>query len=243
MRKIFADVTTKSVTVYSPGKGGVWETVFVPLPVGLFDDANSDVVLDLPKFKASTVVLVANLRKTVIRVADVPFGKHDRWDLASSAFPIGDKMNESNYVFDGSVFAGKSGESRFFMAALPAEISETFARIGDALVGSSYRIERIDTAEHILMRRYAPESRGTAMLILLPQGEGLRLLAIANGLPQAIHYISDHPDYREAEFLRCAQNITKAIFLYSELEHISKWRWIHDILETVNIEEKPWVII
>ncbi|MCL2217051.1 MAG: hypothetical protein FWB91_08550 [Defluviitaleaceae bacterium] len=250
--RIYADVTTKGVTVYEPRRGGVWETTVVPLPPGIFDVADIKAELNLPRFKASSVVAVANLRKTIIRVANIsPVKKAKvltqdaKWELVRSAFPIGDKMNENTHIFDGGEFVNEKSEARFFMAALPKEISEIIARVGEALVGSVHRLARIDTVEYILLKRYAGEA---GVLILLPQDEGLRLLAVAEGLPLSFHYISNHPGHREGELLRYLQSIekfvmTRAVCLYGEFEHISKWQWMHSLLRELPIEEKPFCLL
>jgi len=232
--KVYADITTKGITVYSSGAGdsGMWETTFVPLPSGLFDaNGRNEAPLNLPKFKAKSVVLVANTRKTIIRIADSPTG--EQWELISKTFPIGSKMNETTHIFDGSKFVNDKGESRFFMAALPVETCNTIVKIGEALTGSIYNLELIDTVEHVLLRQYTSVISGGAVLILLPQDEGLRLLHIANGLPRSVGDISNNPQHREDEFSRYLQGIektalTKAVFLYREYEDISKWQWLHD---------------
>ncbi|MCL2839223.1 MAG: hypothetical protein FWE05_00490 [Defluviitaleaceae bacterium] len=248
MPQIFADITSKGITVYTPEKNGAWKTALTPLPSDFF---RQQVAVDLPKFKSSSVVLVANLRKTAIRIVDIPISKrkYDKWELVSSTFPIGEQMNENTHIFDGSEFITKGNEvSRFFMAAIPIEISEAITRIGESLVGNLYRLERIDTVENILLKRYSPESHNGIVLILLPQDEGLRMLTLANGLPESAYYISNHVTHRKAEFLRGLHSIgkkpsIKVVFLYHTLEHIVKWGWIHDILENVQIEEKPFCLI
>ena len=242
--KIYVDVTAKGVTVYASGSGdnGEWETTFVPLPSGLFDNSSDKTPLNLPKFKAASVVMIASMRKTIIRVTDFP-ATENQWALIRQVFPIGNGMNENTHIFDASEFVNAKGKSCFFMAALPIETGNMITKIGEALTGSIYQLESIDTAEHILFKRYTTQSG--AFLILLPQDGGLRLLHIADGLPRWASDISNNPNHRESEFSRCIQNIettTQAIFLYREYADISKWQWLHEIISAsgVAIEEKQF---
>jgi len=229
-RQIYAEISTDNALIYTPGKGknDMWETIRVPLPPGLFGipgmESNIISSLNLPRYKSSNLVLVANMRKTVIRVATVPPRKGNKpikpaaqWELVRSAFPLGEKMNEKTYVFDGCEFTNGKGDTCFFMVALPMDISGIIAQIGEAIAGSSYRLSRIDTVEHVLLKKYISQStketltfaKDGEVLILLPQDGGLRILHITAGLPQTTCYISNHPSYRTNELTRYMQALQK----------------------------------
>jgi len=239
-KRLYAEISTSGVCIHTPrkGKGGIWEAEHIPLPSGLFDTGEiiasettaRDIIssLKLPRYKSFDLVLIANMRKTVIRIVEIPQRKRNtpikpaaQWELVCSAFPLGERMNERTYVFDGCEFANEKGEARFFMVALPVEVSDIIAQIGEAIVGSPYRLTCIDTIEHIILRKYIPKpiSKNTQpvqnttitqedeLLILLPQDDGLRILHIQEGLPQTAHYISNNPSHRSGELLRCMQGI------------------------------------
>ncbi|MCL1883278.1 MAG: hypothetical protein FWF81_05945 [Defluviitaleaceae bacterium] len=156
--------------------------------------------LTVPKIKS--LVLVANTRKTAARIARIStpsLARHEQWGLIEKSFLLSDKFNENTHVFDGCIF-NKNGQSRFFMTALPIDICDIFAKVGERITGSIRRVERLDTIEHILFEKYAQED-DESILVILPQEDGLRILHILKGLPNAVHYISANPLHREDEFM------------------------------------------
>ena len=162
----------------------------------------------------SRIVLVANTRKTIIRVADIPPPAPDaaaKWELVRQNFPLGSKMNERTYVFDGSMFSSE-GNSRFFMAALPMHTADVIARLAPSI----HRIKRLETIEHILFRHYAPTTLDSFCLALL-QGDGLRILHMAHGLPCGAYSISNISPLREAEAERTWRSLhtppSRVVFL------------------------------
>jgi hypothetical protein len=150
------------------------------------------------------IILVANTHKTILRIADCDASQKDRWQIIKDNFPIGEKMNENTHVFDGIFFMNANGQSRFFMTALPVVICEEFVEIGVGITGSVHRINRLDTSEHIIFRKYVHScGNGEAVFVIFPHNDdSLRVLYITNGLPGAAHCISNDSAHRENEFLR-----------------------------------------
>lgn len=157
------------------------------------------------------ITLVANTKKTSVRIAEV-FGispqisrltKENEKDFFAKNYPLGEKMNESTHVFSSTIFTNKNGQMRLFMAALPVDVCDEIARAGAENHGSIHRIAAIDCVEHTLFREYseifAPHERA---FIFFPQDNGLRVLYIKENLPTGAVFISNHPDYRVAEFMR-----------------------------------------
>ncbi|MCL2577821.1 MAG: hypothetical protein FWE27_07210 [Defluviitaleaceae bacterium] len=218
VKEIFAEVSDNTVTVGD---------MRIPLPPETFSGEFD--FSALPKIKTNSLVLVANIRKTVIRIAELSEGSvlstEKQWSFVEDNFPLGEKMNEDTHIFDGCVFKNNNGQSRFFMAALPVFISDAIAKIGVALTGSIRRVARLDTAEYILFRKYAAEISEPA-LIFLPQESGIRILHIAENLPIAAHYISNNPLHREDEFSRFYSSLksppVKTVFTGDEDE----FKWI-----------------
>jgi len=215
-------------------------------------DAEEAEELNLPKINVPSIILVANTRKTAIRIANIDdsviikngnISQDTQWNLVQKTFPLGEKMNEDTHVFDGSIFVNENGQSQFFIAALPVNICNIFAKIGVRLTGTIHRVARLDTIENILFKKYTAISEmHESVLIFLPQDDGLRLLHITANLPNATHYISYNPLYREDEFLRfynsfCnsqdSETINKrAIFLKNNTA--LNWQWLRDILSKYN---------
>ncbi|MDR0272501.1 MAG: hypothetical protein LBI27_04205 [Clostridiales bacterium] len=220
----------KALYVEISADGMVAENEYIPFSSDIFsDDFDFGEIKRIEK--ANSSVIVANTRKTAIRVADIShiadFSKknYDRWNLIENNFPIGDRMNENTHVFDGCVFNGDNGQSRFFMTALPVSACDVLAKIGVQLTGSIHRVARIDTIEHVLFERYVEETEeDESVLIFHPQDNGIRILHIENKLPNAAHYISNHPAHRENEFHRFYNSIkkpeikTRAIYLGENMD-------------------------
>ncbi|MCL2224738.1 MAG: hypothetical protein FWB96_07210 [Defluviitaleaceae bacterium] len=173
---------------------------------------------ELPRLKVKELVLAANVRRTVIRVAEIgasELSQDGQWALIEQCFPLGDMMNAETYVFDGSIFENENGARRFFMTALPVDISDMMAKVGVEMTGSIHRVARLDTVEHILFRQYVNEA-SEPVLIFLPQEDGIRILHIADNLPVGTNYISNDPLHREDQFSRFYNSLqappTKTIF-------------------------------
>ena len=206
----------------------------------------------LPKIKASSVVLVANTRSTVIRVARLDeFSQKpkkltmgDKWQLVLDNFPISSKMNENTHVFDGSIFTNKNGQTCFFMAALPINVGEELVKIGVGIFGSVHSISRIDTAEHLLFQKYlASGAEGNidgALLVFLPQDEGLRVLHIENGLPIGAGYIGNNPMYREDELRRfiVGAKVQVGRAVLPDCENECDFDWLEDALPGYKVDTK-----
>jgi len=204
MGKIYAEVTSKNINVFAAKQ----KVASFVLPL----EENTT-------YNGKSGVLIANVRQTAIRIVDITCkpaqGKWglllqrtrkmepiSQWDLVKSVFPIGDKMNENTHIFDGSVFTNKDGTMRYFMTALPMNVADEIAEAGVKLFGGPYRLKCLDTVENILFHQYA--KHGTeALWVIFPQDDGLRVLFLTDGLPRAAWYVSNNPQFREDEVLRC----------------------------------------
>jgi len=181
---------------------------------------NTSALFSLPlageKCKRRSIVLVANVMETAIRVADInvnpPKNYADelmlavrkqssptRWELVNTHFPIGEKMNGNTHNFDG-VVVGNKHTKRYVMAALPNHVAENISKTGAELFGNS--IKRLDTVECILFRYFAKKNIAEPYWVIFPQGDGFRILYLCDGLPRAAWRISNHPQFRQAEMIR-----------------------------------------
>jgi hypothetical protein len=168
----------------------------------------------LPRFGG--VLMVANVVNTAIRVGD-------EFDTAKY-FPLGDRMNEDTHIFDGVRYGRK-----WLMAALPVNIAEAMAVLGET-IGGKKGVSRLDTVENIAVRRYA--GRAGAWLVLLPQDGGLRMLYVADGAPQWARHPSIHAQYRDDQ-LRLAmrgQDVygAQAVFLDDGRDNTDTVSWLRD---------------
>ena len=182
-----------------------------------------------PKLSASAVLL-ANMPQASIRVADTPradklalgpnvslkeiwqFNKAkitkrmnraaDQWKMVANTYPIGSMMNEKTHIFDGAVFTGKNGDSRFYMTAFPFDVAEEIAETGVKIFGNASRLKRVDTVEHMIFRHFAGQG-ADAFWVVFPQGNGFRILLLTEGLPKAAWHVSNEPRFRDGEITRC----------------------------------------
>ena len=155
-------------------------------------------------FRGKRLVLAASFKRTLIRVVDASRFGHkrrffqrglknsDAWEVINSVFPIGSTINEDTHLFDISFF----GDTKYVCYGFPACLSEKLAEIGKELTGSVSRVSRLETVENLMFARQIRESK----ILIFPQDDGFRLLAIKNGLPENVFFISNHPERREAEF-------------------------------------------
>lgn len=184
MKNSFAEITEHGVTIH----GGKHDDTFFALP--LANDAHC---------RLSRVVLLANTKQAIFRIAKSD-EQHDKWQLVKSAFPIGEKLNADTHIFDGVEVTNTIGDKCFLMTALPKHYANELASIGSKLFGIR-NLQCLDTVEHMLFQQYA--AQGTGLLwVVFPQGDGIRILSIYNGLPVAAYNISNHAEYREAELMQ-----------------------------------------
>jgi len=203
--KTYVEITSKTVNVFTRGK----KTASFMLP------------LDKNMKKIKPAVLVANISRTGARVVNIPIREKPKtsrewildkfkrktpkqWDMVKSVFPIGAKMNEKTHIFDGSMFSNKAGLRRFFIAAMPVDVSDEIAEIGMTLTGNMHRIKRLETAEHLIFRHYAMQFM-EPFWVVFPQDEGFRILFLNEGLPCASWHMGNNPEYREEEISRFLQ--------------------------------------
>ncbi|MCL2198491.1 MAG: hypothetical protein FWB80_06180 [Defluviitaleaceae bacterium] len=174
------------------------------------------------------MIVVANTRKTVVRISDTATAIN--WEVVKQHFPIGEKMNENTHVFDGSIF-NKNGQTRLFLAALPVYVCDELAKEGAEKAGSIHKVKRIETAEHLMFRKYCDQAINGEVYIFLPQDEGIRILHIRDSLPNATHYMSNHPTHREAEFNRFYSEYKTDDEKQAILPHDDTMDWLHAILD------------
>ena len=170
-------------------------------------------------FKGKKIVLVANFKKTIIRVADVHDFNHkrgflrkkiaddDAWEVIRAVYPIGPSINEQTYLFDISVF----GDKKYVCFGLPADLCEKLAQTGKELSGSLHRVSRLETVENFVFAKFGFGDK----IIVFPQDDGNRVLAIKNGLPEKVFFISSHPTRRELEFERLLESLGKKMPIYT----------------------------
>ena len=180
--------------------------LFLPDKLEVTDIAGLD-------FKGKKIVLVANFKKTIIRVADVHDFNHkrgflrkkiaddDAWEVIRAVYPIGPSINEQTYLFDISVFGGK----KYVCFGMPVDLCEKLAQTGKELSGSLHKVSRLETIENFVFARHC---RGDKVIVF-PQDDCNRVLAIKDGLPEKAFFISNHPTRREVEFERLLESLCK----------------------------------
>ena len=167
--------------------------------------------------KAFKVALITNTNKAIVRIAglgDRRLNPKTKWRLVQDNFPLGNLLNENTHIFDGCLFKNNVGKRCFLMAALPKAVSEAIAEAGIAKWGRVNKLQRLDTLENLLFRHYtklankAKDENGKRIKtpkpqwVIFPQGMGFKILFINEGLPHSVHYISNHPQFREWELGR-----------------------------------------
>jgi len=214
--KRYAEITPDCVRIYTRKLRG-WDVASFAQPIE-----------NGPVLNASAVIL-ANMPQVAIRVSDMPASEKlalganvtveeivqfqkakikkrmnqaaDRWDMVATMYPIGNKMNENTHIFDGAEFAN-NGVSRFYMTAFSFDVADEITNVGVSVFGNASRLKRMDTVEHLMFQHFC--KKGTdAFWVVFPQGDGLRILLLTDGLPKAAWHVSNEPRFREGEVLRC----------------------------------------
>ena len=250
--KRYAEITPDCVKVYTRKRAG-WDVVSFSLPL------ENEPQLD------KSAVLLANMPQAAIRVADMPRGDKlelgpnvtlkeiwqyntgkisklmrkatDEWETVMKVYPIGDKMNEKTHIFDGTMFTNSNGESRFFITAFSFDVADEIAKTGVTIFGREFRLKRVDTVEHLMFRHFAGQGND-AMWVIFPQGGGLRILLLTDGLPKAAWHVSNEPRFREGEVLRCLHG-SKNLHLLEPFVSKPALSLISDGKIYVAPEEKP----
>ena len=206
MKEVFLLISESGACLFSPGES--LDRTYVKFDI-------EDLAVDAAKlindglgisFKGIKLVLVANCKKTIIRVADVHEFNHkrvffhskisdgDAWEVIKSVFPIGPSINEETHLFDVCLF----GDKKYVCFGLPVGVCERFAEIGVELAGSIHRVSRLETIENLMFAEHSNDCK----IVIFPQDDGFRVLAVRSGLPEDVFFISNHPDRREAELER-----------------------------------------
>ncbi|MCL2373371.1 MAG: hypothetical protein FWC78_08230 [Defluviitaleaceae bacterium] len=238
-----------AATIYAAAGKNSWEQDELPFCGQQLEDmANPEnlqqLVANAAKLKLPRLMgelrLVMHSHRTAIRVAELPAEKPKKpsseWAIIEENFPLGGKMNENSHVFDGSIFANPSGQQHFLMAALPMEICEAAGKLGEGIFRRKNKIKAIEVIEHLVMRHHAGQAEEMT-LIVLPQGDRLRLMQMVNCLPCQVYAINSNPEYRENEFSRIwkafNENLpTKLLVLDSGQE----WEWLQKFISNEEAE-------
>ena len=258
-RRIFAEVTEECINVFFKTKDG-WKAECFNFPYidsGHQTHISGGLISDIrKKYARSSIIIVANTRYLSIRAVDIPTPKlvdkirpADRWALVEKAYPIGEKMNENTYIFDGTVFTNEGGDSCFFMIALPCEASENMAKNCSLLLGANLKC--LDSIEHYIFKHFAKGDN--TLVVVFPQGNGLRVLYIEKGLPKDAWYISNDPMFREDELLLICAGLgvreaeittTQAIILNNnhELDWVYDFFIHHGTANEIKVELKDFVV-
>ena len=211
MKEVFLVVSDSGASTFLPDK---FETSAHVLLDGAFVAADvakrikEKIGLD---FGRARLVIAASYKKTIIRVAQMREFNHkrsflrkkiaesDAWEVVKSVFPFGHAINEDTHLFDVSLF----GNKKYVCYGLPVDICENLAELGKELTGSLHKVSRLETIENLMFAGMCNGSR----IVIFPQDDGFRVLAIKDGLPENAFFISNHPKWREAEFERILDNI------------------------------------
>ena len=238
MKEVFLLVSDNGAGLFLQDK--IEDGMYVPLDGGDCAADAAELIKDQLEFnfKGKKLVLVANYKKTLIRVADKHEFSHksgffrkkitnsDAWEVIKSVFPIGPSINEDTHLFDISLF----GNRKFVCFGIPVDLCEKLAQIGEELTGSIHRVSRLESIENLMFMKHNSESK----IVVFPQDDGFRVLTVQDGLPENAFYISNHPDRRMAEFERILTSLGKRkkicalSFITNEanddLEWISKYK-------------------
>jgi len=204
----------------------------------------------------SLVALVANTHRVVVRVAELAgHGRRltpaDKWRLVQDNFPIGPQLNDDTHIFDGAIFENSAERRCFMMVALPRMVAESIGEMAVEKWGKVHKFARLDTIEHMLFRHFANTCGGKAvhplkaetpvqLWVVFPQSMGFRILHMNEGLPYGAHYISSHPELREAELGRVWEVATPSHVVILTRNN-SDEEWISDFVQGrgLAIEKKP----
>jgi len=218
---VYVEVKATEINIFEKSiDNQEWRRDLFPLPNGFFSSAGCDKPvksLGLPKKKGASVILAANTRECLVRITDIPeiakmkkISDTKQWEFVRRAFPFGETINENTHIFDGCVFSCGDESPKYFITALPMRICDLIAEIGLAVADNIMRVTRIETVEHLLIRRYADDTKaGTGLLFLLPQGESVRGLYIENGMPHSSFLSSMEQNHRALELARFYAYIKK----------------------------------
>ena len=213
MKEVFLLVSDGEACIFLPDKNEIEKLIPLDGVVEAADVANrikDGLGLDFRRLK---LILVANYKKTIIRVVDAfkfnlkrsffrkKIANSDAWEVIKSVFPLGPSINEETHIFDISFF----GDSKLVCFGFPMGLSLKLTEIGKELTGSIHGVHRLETIENLLFAKYSNDSR----IIVLPQDDGFRVLTIKDGLPENAFFIGNHPTRREAEFERIIERLGK----------------------------------
>ena len=242
MRTIYAVIDDTGTHIFTKRRG-VWSAMFVA--------AQETQKIKTPAF--TNVVLITNSLKTAVRTSAASVSKKQQkpdWNVVKSVFPIGDKMNEHTHIFDGKLFVNQNETPMacFFMAAIPVYVADSITNTAVSLFGNIHKIERIDTIEHLLFQYYVSQGKTPSepFAVVFLQGDGLRILHVANNLPQSAKIISNHAEFRVSEFLRVwnsfkedAETMPQRVVVL-KMHDGNELDWLHDFFDEnkIAVEEE-----
>lgn len=205
MKEIFLLISDGGVCTFLPDE--TFALVYAPIDlIGSASDIAEQIEDGLGlDFRGKKLVLVANCKKTIVRIADAQMlsgrglfrrkmSDSDAWEVIKSVFPIGPSINEETHLFDISHF----GKSRYVCCGLPVDLCEKLAEVGKELTRNIHKVRRLETIENMMFAKHCFEDK----IIVYPQDDSFRVLTVRDGLPENAFVISNHPDRREAEFER-----------------------------------------
>ena len=113
-------------------------------------------------------------------------------------------MNTDTHVFESSAF----GESCFLAVALPVDVLKKTIKTFVDLTGSLHSINDLDVVEHVVFKHYAQQFTEPAW-IAFPQGESVRILHMADGLPVGAVLVSNNAKFRDNEIIKAWQGLNE----------------------------------
>ena len=203
--QLHVTIGEESVSLLLHGSG---DYVYFPLPQGAFGDGGlmarpAAVWLGerLKRHNRSVCTITVNTGQTAIRLCvlsnnDKKTSQRIIHEKIAKCFPSTDHFNDKTHTFGYDIIGGT-----LFMAAFPKGLSDSLMQMCREWGFGTRAIKRIGTVEHMLTRLYC-EKYNASLIIIIPQGQGIRLIFISENRPTGVYFISNDPEYRLAELDR-----------------------------------------
>jgi len=166
--------------------GNLAEILQSPLSTQTLWDAQALANMIHKPISSGRVLILLNSAQTVLRLTD--------YDDIHYAFPIGEGFYEKDYDFSHSLIG-----DIYFMAAIPNSISKCLVEF--CRIINLRNIHILDTVEY-RMAYYFGKIQKEPTWLFINQGAGVRLIALNNGIPHAIYFLSKDPEFRILELER-----------------------------------------
>jgi len=167
------------------------------------------------------ILFLLNLSQTVVRFSD-------SLD-PDTTFPFGDRS--SKYIFSHNIIE----EKKFWMTALPAEISHRLVEMCRLKRIHPNRIQAIDTLEY-RMAHYFGKQYKAPLWLLLPQVPGIRLITMEGGLPCSCYFFSNDFRFQELARLWMCQSIPPQYAIVLAEDEDMRYQWLREFLEEKSVE-------